>query len=328
MSPYSGMIPSFIAGIYEASDLQFDLKKICQRFDFQFVESQLILICAEKNQVQLSNQAFIDYDICSVNTGIESNPIRTKTKNDENLIYLKPISKLIEKWNRIKNKTATKPTDIKIIGGGAAAFEIAIACRKHFKSITNEITLITGMNGLLHDQSARAKKLAKESLSANRIKLIENLRVELITDQQMVLSDGTNLLKDICFIGTTAAVNPLFKNSGLPVSETGFVRVDKNLLVEGTKNIFAAGDCCHFSAKPLQKAGVYAVRQGPIIYQNIISILEKKSLTRYKPQTEFLKILVSGDQEAIAIYGKFAFKGFLAWKLKNYIDLNFMKRFL
>lgn len=325
MSPYSGMIPSFLAGIYKASDLQFDLQKICDRFHFNFIESRVILICAEKNLVQLSTQKFLEYDICSVNIGIESNQIPTDVQDEKNIVYLKPISKLIESWNLLKNSAETENCDIKIIGGGAAAFEIAIACRRHFKK--NEITLISGKTGLLPEHSALAKKLAQKSLAAAKINLLEGQRVEKITDQYLSLSDGTRLTKDICFVGTTAAVNPLFKRSGLKVNEFGFVHVDKNLLVEGTNNLFAAGDCCHFAAEPLAKAGVYAVRQGPVVYKNIIAFLENKPLIKYKPQTEFLKILVSGDQEAIAIYGKFVFKGLWAWKLKNYIDLKFMKKF-
>ena len=108
-APYSGMIPSYLSGKYLASDLQFDLSKLCMRFGFQFIQASLNLIHAESNQVQLSNGDLIEYDICSINIGIESNRIQTDIDIDpeidkqKNIIYLKPISKLIERWDQIKN---------------------------------------------------------------------------------------------------------------------------------------------------------------------------------------------------------------------------------
>lgn len=328
-APYSGMIPSYLAGVYTASDLQFDLAKLCTRFGFQFIQSSLSIIHAEKNQVLLTSGEFLNYDICSINIGIESNRIQTDADDEKNIIYLKPISKLIKQWNQIKNLTDKKTAgvDLKIIGGGAAAFEIAIACRQHFKSLLNKITIISGKNGLLHDQISRVQKYAKESLKAEHIELIEGQRVEKITNQHLTLTDGSKLTKDICFIGTTAATNPIFVNSSLPVNLDGFVRVNENLLIEGYPNIFASGDCSYFTKSPLAKAGVYAVRQGPIIFKNIMSIMASKPLDKYLPQTEFLKILVCGNKNAIVIYGKFVFRGYIAWQLKNYIDRKFMERF-
>ncbi len=129
-------------------------------------------------------------------------------------------------------------------------------------------------------------------------------------------------------VGTSAQASGIFRSSHLPVDSKGFVRVNADLRIEGFQNIFAAGDCCSFNPKPLPKAGVFAVREGPILLANITALINGSSnLSNYQPQSNFLTILVSGDKRAIASYRNFAFEGFLAWKLQDFIDLRFMKRF-
>ena len=81
------------------------------------------------------------------------------------------------------------------------------------------------------------------------------------------------------------------------------------------------------------KAGVYAVRSGPILIDNLTRILNHDKegnvlpLTPYKPQDDFLKLMVCGDGTAlgfrfgIPIYGKWVFE------MKDAIDNGFMNLF-
>ncbi len=325
-SPYSGMIPSFMAGVYKANQLHFDLESICHRYGFQFVEAKVTRIEASQNKVETSNGQIFEYDICSINLGIQPQEILGHPE-DMSIVYLKPISKLIEKWEKIKT-SEQEIKDITVIGGGAGAFEIAVACRRFFSRADQKIRMITGSHLLLAEHSKLTRQWARQSLSKLRIDLVEGKRVEKIEDTQLVLNDGTSIKQQICFIGITAKAPSLFRDSNLPRDEQGFVLVDAKLRVQSFENIFAAGDCCHFAPKNLPKAGVYAVRQGPILLQNIQALLnEKLSMVDYKPQKNFLTILVSGENQGIASYANFAVRGRLAWILKNRIDLKFMTRF-
>ncbi len=329
-SPYSGMIPSYLAGVYHSDQLHFDLKQICLNFGFEFIETRVTEINATKNQVHTSQGENYTYDICSVNIGIQPTPIADELEEPTNIIYLKPISKLIHKWKAIQKNTSdtNEPFDFTIIGGGAAAFEIAVACRRKFQDTKNKIRVITGSGHLLPHQNEKTRKLAYQSLHQLHIELIQNNRVEKIEKEHLVLSNQRQIPRHICLIATTAKAPELFRNSNLPISHEGFVKVNADLRIEGFENIFAAGDCCHFTPAPLAKAGVFAVRQGPILFANIKSLLEShKNLTSYSPQKYFLTIMVSGENTAIASYRGFAFEGYFAWKLKNFIDVRFMKRF-
>jgi len=126
---------------------------------------------------------------------------------------------------------------------------------------------------------------------------------------------------------TGAAASPLLGHSQLPVTADGFVRVSSTLRVVGSECIFAAGDCCHFDAQPLPKAGVYAVRMGPIVAQNLINLMNGQELLEYRPQREFLALLNTCDGEAISCWYKTSFTGSSVMALKDKIDRSFMARF-
>lgn len=322
-SPYSGMIPSYMAGVYTEAQLQFDLQEICKRFQFKFVHAAAQSIHADDNYIQTADGNQFKYDICSVNLGIRPAEILTDTHAGNNVIYLKPISQFINLWQKMVTADVQK---IMIIGGGAGAFEVAIACRRRFSKA--DIVMIAGQHGLLASDSEKLKAAAKFRLRKQKINLIENSKVEKIYADQVQLSDKTKLPRQFCLVATSAQVGPIFRNSNLPTNVQGFVRIDDELRIHGYKNIFAAGDCCDFAAAALPKAGVFAVRQGPVLFNNIKAVLAGKTrLKKYKPQKDFLKIMVSGDNHAIANYKNFYLKGWLSWKLKDHIDRRFMRRF-
>ena len=93
---------------------------------------------------------------------------------------------------------------------------------------------------------------------------------------------------------------PLFDGSGLETDEGGFVRIRPTLQCLGHDEVFAVGDCAAWTAGPgLAKAGVYAVRQGPVLAHNLLARLRGERLAAYRPQRDFLSLLNLGDGRAI-----------------------------
>ena len=321
-APYSGMIPSYLAGDYQHSELHFDLKKICDRFGFQFLHEQVIAIDSKSQVIRLQSGSLIHYDLASLNVGIQ--PQSITSQEQKSVLLVKPISGLIEKWKSLEH--LEESSIISVVGGGAGAFEIAVAGRRRFNGI--KVQLITGDDGLLPSLNAKAQLLAKASLNNLNIQLFEGSRVQEHLDGALKLKNGKLIPTTISLLATSAKAPDWFKTSGLPTNSAGFVQVQSDLLVKGSKNLFAAGDCCEFTNHTLPKAGVFAVRQGPIILENMKSLVQKESsLQNYQPQKNFLTILVSGNKTAIASRGSWAFEGRMAWVLKNWIDRKFMKRF-
>ena len=75
------------------------------------------------------------------------------------------------------------------------------------------------------------------------------------------------------------------------------------------------------------KAGVYAVRSGPIVSQNVMKYLDGTPLTEYVPQTGFLALLNVGDGTSIGSKYGISFVGKWVWEMKDYIDVAFMNLF-
>lgn len=321
-APYSGMIPSYLAGDYHHSELHFDLKKICDRFGFQFVHDQVIAIDSKSQIIRLQSGPPISYDLASINVGIQ--PQSITSQEQKSVLLVKPISCLIEKWKSLER--LAESSIISVVGGGAGAFEIAVACRRRFNGI--KVQLVTGDDGLLPSLNLKARALAKASLNKLNIQLFEGSRVQEHLEGALRLKSGKLIPTTVSLLATSAQAPEWFKTSGLPTNSAGFVQVQSDLLVQGSKNLFAAGDCCEFTNHTLPKAGVFAVRQGPILLENMKSLIQKKyRLQSYQPQKNFLTLLVSGNKTAIASKGSWAFECQMAWVLKNWIDRKFMKRF-
>lgn len=353
-APYSGMLPSYMAGVYKAEEMHFDLPAICQRFGFRFVHDSVQRIQAAENKVVTAQGQDISYDFCSINLGILPTPLaaghaRSRTQDlagdlagrfavdlnvgptdDPTVIYVKPISRLIEKWESLLTRVQRQggKVDLTVIGGGAGAFELAVACRRRLSSSIATVRIITGLKGLLHEFSPNVQNQARQSLARLQIEILDGVRVENVETDGLRLSDHTRLARQFCFVGTSAKAPGIFKASNLPVNKDGFLQVDRFLQVEGFQNLFAAGDCIDFTPSPLPKAGVYAVRQGPVLAANLERrVRGQTKLQTFTPQRSFLTILTTGPGTAIATKYGLSLNGQFAWRLKDYIDRQFMKRF-
>jgi selenium donor protein len=74
-------------------------------------------------------------------------------------------------------------------------------------------------------------------------------------------------------------------------------------------------------------AGVFAVRAGPILCDNLLAYLLNKPLTPHEPQKEFLGLISTGDKYAVASRGEHALEGEFLWTLKDQIDRTWMSMY-
>ena len=80
---------------------------------------------------------------------------------------------------------------------------------------------------------------------------------------------------------------------------------------------------------PRPKAGVFAVRAGPILFTNLFRyIFQNQTLVHHRPQSTYLSIISTGDKYAVACKGRhFCIEGQYVWHIKDYIDRKWMAKY-
>ena len=113
-----------------------------------------------------------------------------------------------------------------------------------------------------------------------------NVHVKEVTPTSVILTDDTVISCDVAVWATGAEPQKVSTESDLDLLK-GFFRVNNFLQSTSHPNIFAGGDCITMESyvdKPYPtKAGVYAVRAGPIIAENVVKYIEKQPLKEYVP---------------------------------------------
>ncbi|MGZ8222621.1 MAG: selenide, water dikinase SelD [Methylobacter sp.] len=342
-SPYSGMIPGYLAGYYSYEECHFDLRRICEELGQRFIKAKIIGIDPQRKKIQLENRAEVSYDCASINVGIAPKSIENSSAEAAlKLIPLKPISRFIAHWDRLmadlKVYKGSDSLRLAVIGAGASGVEISIILKMLIdqNSWNAEVNLIHRHKFLVSAKDHSAQRRLSKTLEELGIKVLKNTQAIKEQENGLVLKDDQGLIQTKDFYrvltATEASAPQWFKQSGLPVNPDGFVKVTGNLLVEHEHDLFAAGDCIHFSPSPLKKAGVYAVRQGMVLEHNIRTYFTGKSaLKTFHPKKNVLSLITIGDHKALVHQDSASILRWmwpsLLWTVKDGIDRRFMKRF-
>ncbi|MBS3955901.1 MAG: selenide, water dikinase SelD [Methylomicrobium sp.] len=342
-SPYSGMIPGYLAGYYAYEDCHFDLRRICEELGQRFIKAKITGIDPLLKKIRLENRPEVSYDCASINVGIEPQSIENSSPEAAlKLIPLKPISRFIEHWDRlIADLNAYQGSDmlqIAVVGAGASGVEISIILKMLIdqNQWNAEVSLIHRHEFLVSAKDHSTQRRLSITLKNMDINVFKNTQALKEQEKGLVLKDeqGRVQTKDFFRVltATQAAAPQWFKHAGLPVNPDGFLKVTEKLLVENETALFAAGDCIHFSPSPLKKAGVYAVRQGMLLEHNIRAFFTGKSVLKtFHPKKNVLSLITIGERQALVHQDSASILRWmwpsLLWTVKDGIDRRFMKRF-
>ena len=124
---------------------------------------------------------------------------------------------------------------------------------------------------------------------------------------------------DACFLVSAVAPPKWLAGTGLDLDPSGFISVSASLQSTSHPNIFAAGDVATITSDPRPKAGVYAVRAGPVLAQNIRRFVAGKQPRPWRPQKRALAIIGTSDGRAIGIRGAHADRGIVksVWSIPD-----------
>ncbi|MGH8597585.1 MAG: FAD-dependent oxidoreductase [Gammaproteobacteria bacterium] len=250
---------------------------------------------------------------------------------------MKPISEFAAKWRSVEARAMQDrgPRRFTVIGGGAAGIELVLAARHRLIRIAQRsrinpadfsFTLVAG-DAVLEQHARVAQRLAKRALQHAGITIVENDPAVSVEAASVALRSGRRIDTDAVLISTRAQAPHWFADLDFPRTAAGFIAVRPTLQIFDDDNVFAAGDCADMVEHPRAKSGVFAVRQGPVLAENLRRRAKGQSLKPFHPQQTFLSIISLGDRRAIAARGNFAIAGRWAWRLKDWIDRAFMDKF-
>ena len=152
-------------------------------------------------------------------------------------------------------------------------------------------------------------------------------RAATYSDRALGSIDGRRQMLDEVFWVTQASAQAWPGQSGLACDDGGFIQVSDTLQSVSHPNVFAVGDCATMINHPRPKAGVYAVRQGKPLFENVRALVLNHSLRNYRPQSKFLSLISTGPKQAVASRNGFSAEGEWVWRWKDFIDRRFMQRF-
>jgi len=335
-APYSGMLPGFVAGHYDLDACHIDLVRLAKAAGARLVHGEADGIDMGTKRVRLRGGRAIAFDLLSVNTGITP-AVDDITGADDHAIAVKPVTTFAAKWQALERQalTARGPRRFVVVGTGAGGFELVLAMRHRLLRVASDRGVspdafsfaLVGSGPLLPHHNVRARRLAARELEQARVELSQCDAAVEIGEGFVRLASGRMVASDAVLMATKAAPPAWFREAGLALDGHGFLAVEPTLQVCGEADIFAAGDCATVLAYPREKAGVFAVRQGPPLARNLRLRARGMAALPFVPQVHFLTLLACGDKRAIAARGQLAAAGRWAWHLKDRIDRRFMRGF-
>jgi len=334
---YSGMVPGFVAGDYAAAECEIDVVPLARRAGARVILSAATEIDARAQRIGFAERPPLHYDVASLDVGAGVRGLELPGVG-EHALATRPIREFVDRLDAALERARSAAQArgeahaprISVVGGGAAGVELAfcVEARTRMRGMRAEITLATDVGEILPSAWRALRRRALAELEAREVRVLTAARAERVEKDALVLAGGERLSCDLAIWAAGAAPVPVIRDSALPKDAAGFVLVRDTLQVEGHDALFAVGDCASLANAPwTPKAGVYAVRQGPLLADNLRFALAGEPLRRYRPQRDFLTLLNLGGRRALGAKWGVAFAGPRAFWLKDAIDRRFVRRF-
>lgn len=324
VAPYTGMLPGHIAGHYPRDALMIDLVRLAVAAGARLILGRATGLDPARRQIAVEGWGDVGYDAASLDIGIGSG-LPDLPGFAEHGVAAKPLDAYAERWQAFLAKAPPDP-HVTVIGAGAGGVELALAMAFRLQGLgrTPRITLVEAASPLREvGAAARAALLAR--LGAAGIDLRSGAAPLRVEPGALVLPGGA-LRSDLTVAVAGARPQGWLAGTGLALAD-GFVRVGATLQ-SSDPAVFAVGDCAHMSHAPRPKAGVFAVRQAPVLHHNLRALLAGGARLRgYRPQRGYLKLVSLGERAALAEKAGLVVQGPLIWRWKDRIDRAFMDRF-
>ena len=364
-TPYSGMLPGYVAGHYTRDEIHVDLGPLTRFANARFYHDEIVGLDPATRTVICRNRPPVPYDVLSIDIG-SAPRVHDVPGAEGAVVPVKPIGNFVARWNALVERVLATggPVRIGVVGAGVGGVEMVLAMRHGLRTRLREaggnpdrlsFDLFTGGAEVLPRNPPRVRATFARVLDECGVRVHLDAWIDRVTPgaphaagltggAEFGVGDGAvcetgfpcvlhtaagalHELDEVLWV-TAAAAQPWLAASGLATDEGGFVAVHPTLESTSHPGVFAAGDCAAVLAHPREKAGVFAVRQGPALAANLRRALRGLTLKPFTPQRRYLSLIGTGGRHAVATRGgALVFEGGWVWRWKDRIDRRFMRKF-
>jgi len=325
VAPYTGMLPGYVAGHYPRDAMMIDLVRLAR-----FAGARLILGRAEgidraARQVLVQGREPVAYHVASLDIGITSD-LPDLPGFAEHGLAAKPLGAYAAAWERFVAAARPEPKVV-VLGGGLGGVELALATAHRLQAAgaRPRVTVLERADRALEGVGAGARAALLAHMDRLGVRLLTQTAAARVTARGVETTAGTQIAADLVLSVAGARPQGWLGGTGLALSD-GYVAVGPSLQ-SSDPVIFGAGDCVQMSHAPRPKAGVFAVRQAPVLLHNLRAALSGGRLRRYRPQRDYLKLVSTGGRGAVADKWGLRLDGPVLWRWKDSIDRRFMGKF-
>jgi selenide,water dikinase len=327
---YSGMVPGFAAGDYAVRELEIDAARLGRRAGAHVVIAPATAIDPVARRIDVDGHAPIAYDVASVDVGSTVRGLDLPGVR-AHALATRPIREYVDRLDATIAEAARRDTvRLVTVGGGAAGVELAFTLRARLLAagVTPQVTVLADGDTILPGDGTRAATRVCREAARRGIAIRTNVRAVGVEADAVVLEGAERVPAELVVWATGAAPLPLVASSPLPHDDAGFVRVRPTLQAIGHDDLFATGDCATIDGAPwVRKAGVYAVREQPVLDANLRARLAGTALRPFVPQRRILSLIHLGEQNALATKWGVVVVGHWVWRAKRRIDERFVRRY-
>ena len=326
-TPYSGMLPGLVAGHYRFEETHIDLARLCQWAGVRFVESSVIALDPDQRLISIAGRPPLAYDLLSLDIGSQPE-LDSVPGAREHAVPVKPVAGLWQNWQRWQAQIDGREARVAVVGGGAGSVELVMAMATCLAGRKLQFALYCGAADILPEYSRGARAAVRRGLTGLGIDVHCNARVAGVDPRRLQFESGREPAQFDRLVWCTGAVAaPWVAQSGLATDDRGFLLIRDTLQALDHESIFAAGDIAVQVNHPRPRAGVFAVRQAPVLAHNLRCQLLSLPLKNHRPQRRFLSLLSLGGKRAVADKHGLAASGAWVWRWKDRIDRRFMALF-
>jgi len=326
---YSGMVPGVIEGRYRAGEAEIDLASLAAHAGATFTQGRAVHIDPGARVVRLEDGGALPYDVASFDIGSTVAGLDMPGVK-EHALPTRPIDRLVRVVTRTVDhaRLSGDTYRVVVVGGGAGGVELAFTLRHRLagRAVPAHVTLVHSGPEVLAGSPRGLARRGHASAEGSGLRIRPASRVEEVTKGAVRLAGGEAIEAYAVIWAAGAAAHPLFSESGIATDDQGFALTRDTLQLHSHDELFASGDCAALVNYPgTPKAGVYAVRQAPVLAANLAACLRSGPLTAYRPQADFLALLNLGGGYAVGSRSGISFGGRWVMALKDRIDRRFMQ---